>query len=59
LNICIFFHCVNMMALHSYAHTATHFRLLQNEEYVKQNGSPYCKDESSFEWDINDATHII
>ena len=28
-------------------------------EYVKKNGSPYCRDESSFEWDINDATHII
>eukprot|EP00986_Skeletonema_menzelii_P013396 scaffold7734_cov145-Skeletonema_menzelii.AAC.4 len=28
-------------------------------EYVKKNGSPYCRDENSFEWDINDATHII
>jgi hypothetical protein len=28
-------------------------------EYVKKNASPYCNDESSFEWDINDAHHLI
>jgi hypothetical protein len=28
-------------------------------DYVKKSGSPYCDDESTFEWDINDAVHLI
>jgi hypothetical protein len=28
-------------------------------DYVKKSGSPYCDDESTSEWDINDAVHLI
>ena len=29
------------------------------EYYNSDDLGPYCKDESTSEWDINDATHII
>ena len=29
------------------------------EYYKSEDLGPYCKDESTFEWDLDDATHII